>query len=201
MVVDVAELVFAAAEHPTQPKEPQTLRGTPMRGLKTLVSTPALLVGLALAPAAHAQVSINVGVQPVCSYGYYGYEPYTCAPMGYYGSGYFYNGIFLGMGPWAGWGYGHGWGSHRFVNDGGGRYHGGGGHIASRPGSGGEQTPHSAAARTSHEASHAGGARPAATHATSHAAASRAPAAHASAPKGDGGQVRGNAAHGDSAHK
>ena len=85
-----------------------------MRGLKTLVSTTALLAGLALAPAAHAQISINIGVQPVCSYGYYGYAPYACAPMGYYGSGYFYNGIFLGMGPWAGWGYGHGWGGHRF---------------------------------------------------------------------------------------
>ena len=36
--------------------------------------------------------------------------------MGFYGPGYFYNGIFLGMGPWAGWGYGHGWGSHRFVD-------------------------------------------------------------------------------------
>jgi hypothetical protein len=79
-----------------------------MRGLKTLVSTTALLAGLALAPVAHAQISVNIGVQPVCSYGYYGYEPYACAPMGYYSSGYFYNGIFLGMGPWAGWGYGHG---------------------------------------------------------------------------------------------
>jgi len=47
--------------------------------------------------------------------------------MGYYGPGYFYNGIFLGMGPWAGWGYGHGWGGHRFGGDGGGSYHGGAG--------------------------------------------------------------------------
>jgi hypothetical protein len=134
MVVDIAELSLVTAEHPTQPKEPQTLRGAPMRGIKTLVSTTALLVGLALAPAAHAQISINIGVQPVCSYGYYGYAPYSCAPMGYYGSGYFYNGIFLGMGPWAGWGYGHGWGGHRFVNDGGGRYHGGAGRMADRQG-------------------------------------------------------------------
>jgi hypothetical protein len=52
---------------------------------------------------------------PVCSYGYYDYAPYACAPYGFYGPGYFYNGIFLGMGPWAGWGYGHGWGGHRFV--------------------------------------------------------------------------------------
>jgi hypothetical protein len=167
--------------------------GAPVRGLKTLVSTTALLVGLALAPAAHAQISVNIGIQPVCSYGYYGYSPYACAPVGYYGSGYFYNGIFLGMGPWAGWGYEHGWGGHRFVNDGGGRYHGGAGHIASRGGSGG-------AARARTAASHAGGARPA----TSHAAGS-----HASAPRGGGGQARGSAghggggqaSHGDSAHK
>ena len=86
-----------------------------MRGLKTLFGTTALLAGLAMAPAAQAQISINIGVQPVCSYGYYGYAPYACAPMGYYGPGYFYNGIFLGMGPWGGWGYSHGWGGHRFV--------------------------------------------------------------------------------------
>jgi hypothetical protein len=174
-----------------------------MRGLKTLVSTTALLVGLALAPAAHAQISISIGVQPVCSYGYYGYAPYACAPMGYYGSGYFYNGIFLGMGPWAGWGYGHGWGGHRFVSDGGGSYHGGAGRIAYRAGSGGAQTSHSAAVRTTGGASYAGGARPSAAHATSHAAAPHASAPHASASQGGGGQARGGggASHGDSAHK
>lgn len=45
--------------------------------------------------------------------------------MGFYGSGYFYNGIFLSMGPWADWGYSHGWGGPRFGGDGGGSYHGG----------------------------------------------------------------------------
>jgi hypothetical protein len=54
-----------------------------MCALKTLVSATVLLVGLTLAPVAHAQVSISIGVQPVCSYGYYGYAPYACAPMGY----------------------------------------------------------------------------------------------------------------------
>jgi hypothetical protein len=87
---------------------------------------------MAMAPAARAQVVIGIGIQPVCSYGYYGYAPYACAPMGYYGSGYFYNGIFLGMGPWGGWGYSHGWGSHRFVNEGGGNYHGGPGRVSYR---------------------------------------------------------------------
>jgi hypothetical protein len=103
-----------------------------MRGIKILFGTTALLAGLALGPKAQAQVYVNVGVQPVCSYGYYGYEPYACAPMGYYGPGYFYNGIFLGMGPWGGWGYSHGWGSHRFASEGGGRYHGGPGRVSYR---------------------------------------------------------------------
>jgi hypothetical protein len=103
-----------------------------MRGLKVLLGSTALLVGLALAPAASAQISINIGVQPSCPYGYYGYAPYQCAPMGYYGPGYFYNGIFLGMGPWGGWGYSHGWGGHRFSNEGGGRYHGGPGRASYR---------------------------------------------------------------------
>ena len=101
-----------------------------MRGLTTFFGTTALLAGLALAPTANAQIVVNIGVQPVCSYGYYGYAPYACAPMGYYGPGYFYNGIFLGMGPWGGWGYSHGWGGHRFVNEGGGSYHGGPGRAS-----------------------------------------------------------------------
>ena len=96
-----------------------------MRGFKALLCTTALLAPLALLPPADAQISINIGAPPVCSYGYYDYAPYACAPMGYYGTGYFYNGIFLGMGPWSGWGYSHGWGHHRFSNSGGGRYTGG----------------------------------------------------------------------------
>jgi hypothetical protein len=97
-----------------------------MRGLIGLLFTTALLAPLALAPEANAQIAISIGgPPPICSYGYYGYAPYSCAPVGYYGSGYFYNGIFLGMGPWAGWGYNHGWGGHRFVAAGGGRYTGG----------------------------------------------------------------------------
>ena len=103
-----------------------------MRKLNTLLGTTTLLLGLALAPTTHAQVIVNVGIQPDCSYGYYDYAPYACAPYGFYGPGYFYNGIFLGMGPWAGWGYGHGWGSHRFSQGGGGRYRGGGGGMANR---------------------------------------------------------------------
>src|SRR5665213_3768925 len=98
-----------------------------MRGFKSLLCAGALVSALAFAPTAKAQFSfgINIGAPPVCSYGYYGYAPSSCAPYGYYGAGYFYNGIFLGMGPWSNWGYGHGWGDHRFNGDGGGRYRGG----------------------------------------------------------------------------
>ncbi|MGA8937850.1 MAG: hypothetical protein WB439_01675 [Acidobacteriaceae bacterium] len=81
---------------------------------------------MAFLPAASsAQVSVGInigGPPPTCAYGYYDYAPYSCAPEGYYGSGYFYNGVFLGVGPWAHWGYNHGWGHHRFTAAHGGRY-------------------------------------------------------------------------------
>ena len=110
----------------------------PMRGLKFLLLAAALLAPVALVPRGNAQVTINIGTPPVCSYGYYGYAPYACAPYGYYGPGYFYNGIFLGIGPWENWGYRHGWGSHRFHGSGGGHYNarrgysGGGGSARTR---------------------------------------------------------------------
>jgi hypothetical protein len=80
---------------------------------------------LAFTPAtANAQVGIGVavGAPPVCPYGYYDYAPYACAPYGYWAPEFFYNGIFIGVGPWWGWGYGHGWGGYRFH----GYYHYGG---------------------------------------------------------------------------
>jgi len=91
-----------------------------------LAGTTTLLAPLVVMPAA-AQVTVGVGIgvnPPVCSYGYYNSAPYGCAPSGFYGPGYFYNGIFLGVGPWAHWGYGHGWGEHRFSGGHGGRYNG-----------------------------------------------------------------------------
>ena len=103
-----------------------------MRGFKWMLCAGALLTCLALAPTtASAQVSVGVaiggpqygvvgGPPPACGWGYYDYAPYACAPYGYYGSGYFYNGIFLGVGPWAYWGYHHGWGGYRFRGPGGG---------------------------------------------------------------------------------
>src|ERR1700719_2712026 len=101
-----------------------------MRSL-LLAGTTALLMLLAVVTTAKAQVVISLN-PPTCSYGYYDYSPYGCAPMGFYGPGYFYNGIFLGVGPWSNWGFGHGWGEHRFSGGGGGRYVGGRGNGGGR---------------------------------------------------------------------
>ncbi len=72
-----------------------------MRGLKLL--TLAAVAGscfTAAIPTAQAQVSVNIGVAPVCPYGYYDVPPYACAPAGYYGPEWFSGGIFIGAGPW-----------------------------------------------------------------------------------------------------
>jgi len=79
-----------------------------MRYLKYLA-----LLAILLVPAtySHAQVSFSVGVggyyppayeygPPVCTYGYYNYYPYACAPYGYYGPEWFLDGVFIGAGPW-----------------------------------------------------------------------------------------------------
>lgn len=99
-------------------------RSVLQQGCMALFGAAALLTFTAVTPNADAQISINIGgPPPVCPYGYYDYAPYRCAPVGFYGPGYFYNGIFLGVGPWAHWGYGHGWGDHRFMGPRGGRYY------------------------------------------------------------------------------
>jgi hypothetical protein len=71
-----------------------------MSYLKTL--TLSILAGalFSYASAAPAQVSINIGVAPVCPYGYFDYAPYDCAPYGYYGPDWFVGGVFIGAGPW-----------------------------------------------------------------------------------------------------
>jgi hypothetical protein len=112
-----------------------------MRGLKVLLCCIALLASLAMIPSASAQVSVGIniggGPPPSCPYGYYNYAPYSCAPSGFWGPNYFYNGIFLGVGPWYHWGYRNGWGSHRFVPNGGGYIgRGGPGYYGGRPGYG-----------------------------------------------------------------
>jgi hypothetical protein len=140
-----------------------------------LAGTATLLVPLALAPTAGAQVSVSIGVQPVCSYGYYNYAPYGCAPSGFYGPGYFYNGVFLGVGPWANWGYGHGWGEHRFNGARGGRYVAGRGNgraYAANRGRG------PAVGARSHAVAAHGSAPRGASHAAPHAAAAHGGGEH-----------------------
>jgi hypothetical protein len=51
-------------------------------------------------PKANAQVSVSVGVEPECPYGYYDVAPYNCAPTGYYGPEWFNGEAFVGVGPW-----------------------------------------------------------------------------------------------------
>lgn len=211
MVASVSQWFIAAQQHLTHFRQPQTpQRGQPMRGLKTILCTSVLLAFVAMTQAVQAQVVVSVGIQPVCSYGYYDYAPYACSPMGFYGPGYFYNGIFLGMGPWAGWGYGHGWGSHRFVEAGGGSYRGGGGAAAARGHYGGGspargQYARGGAARSSgavrsNSVARPAGARPSAAHAPAgrttapHAAASHAAEPHAAAPRGGGAAHAGGGA-------
>jgi hypothetical protein len=76
---------------------------------KLLLSAVAAL-SLGAVAVAPAQVAINIGVAPVCPYGYFSYAPYNCAPYGYYGPDWFSGGVFIGAGPWYhgphGW-YGH----------------------------------------------------------------------------------------------
>ena len=57
-------------------------------------------VSILCLPAAYARAQVGVGVgvgpyagygygPPACSYGYYDYAPYACAPYGYYGPAWF----------------------------------------------------------------------------------------------------------------
>src|ERR1700693_2704827 len=51
-------------------------------------------------PQASGQISIRIGAEPSCPYGYYDYAPYNCAPDGYYGAQWFVGGRFVGAGRW-----------------------------------------------------------------------------------------------------
>src|ERR1700675_1579082 len=70
--------------------------------VSALVFTVLTIALLCCTPVAPAQVSVgvNIGVAPVCPYGYFDYAPYDCAPYGYYGPDWFVGGIFIGAGPW-----------------------------------------------------------------------------------------------------
>jgi hypothetical protein len=72
-----------------------------MRGFAVVMLAAIAGIGYTVtAPKAEAQVSVNIGVAPVCPYGYYSIPPYACAPYGYYGPEWFINGVFIGAGPW-----------------------------------------------------------------------------------------------------
>ena len=111
--------------------------------LLTVLAAPAALahsqvaVGIGIGPVVDYPAPVYVDAPPVCTWGYYSYYPYACAPYGYYGADWFFGGFFIGAGPWYhgwygrpwGWGWGHpwggwGWGSHRYYGGGYG-YHGG----------------------------------------------------------------------------
>jgi len=77
---------------------------------KSLALSAVAVAALSATSVSPAQVSVGIGVAPVCPYGYFDYAPYDCAPYGYYGPDWFLGGVFIGAGPWyhgrAGW-YGH----------------------------------------------------------------------------------------------
>src|SRR5258708_36201292 len=76
-------------------------RGEIMRGFSYFVlAAVAVICLMAATQTAQAQVGVEVGVAPVCPYGYYDVAPYHCAPYGYYGPEWFTGGIFIGAGPW-----------------------------------------------------------------------------------------------------
>jgi hypothetical protein len=72
-----------------------------MKRFSFVIALATVALGVAAAaPRAEAGVSINIGAEPVCPYGYYDSPPYACAPYGYYGSEWFRGGVFIGAGPW-----------------------------------------------------------------------------------------------------
>jgi hypothetical protein len=75
-------------------------RASIMTVLKSLSLALAGVCVSATTLSACADVSNDIGVEPVCPYGYYDAAPYACAPSGYYGPEWFTGGVFLGAGPW-----------------------------------------------------------------------------------------------------
>jgi hypothetical protein len=70
--------------------------------ISRLIGLATLVAGLSFATTAtsQAQISVHIGPEPACPYGYYDYAPYPCAPYGYYGPEWFNGGVFIGAGPW-----------------------------------------------------------------------------------------------------
>ena len=70
-----------------------------MRGITTVLALSALMI-VGAVTAGHAQISVQIGTEQSCPYGYYDYAPYNCAPDGYYGPEWFVGGRFVGAGRW-----------------------------------------------------------------------------------------------------
>jgi len=112
-----------------------TLEENSMNGLRTLAL--AAVAGICFPlfiPMPQAQLNVEIGVAPVCPYGYYDVPPYECAPYGYYGPEWFAGGVFIGAGPWF-----HGPASfHGHVNN---RFHPEHGYSGPRPARGDKPEP------------------------------------------------------------
>src|ERR1700730_6965332 len=91
------------------------VEGPKMRYLR-FVGLLGLFLGIGLFSASNANAQrvtfgvgfggpVYYGAAPVCTYGYYDYYPYACAPYGYYGPDWFEGGVFIGAGPWFGFGF------------------------------------------------------------------------------------------------
>src|SRR5882757_8726730 len=71
-----------------------------MRYWKVFALPALIAVSISAPRSTTAQVSVNIGPEPGCPYGYYDVAPYRCAPYGYYGPEWFTGGVFIGSGPW-----------------------------------------------------------------------------------------------------
>jgi hypothetical protein len=82
------------------------------RSINVLRKVVALHFFWLLAPLLWGQsvATTTIGNAPTCPYGYYDFQPYDCAPYGYYGPDWFAGVNFIGAGPWfhgPRWFYGH----------------------------------------------------------------------------------------------
>src|ERR1035441_75805 len=78
-----------------------TLEDNLMNGLRILaLAAVAGICFMATNPKTQAQVGVEIGVAPVCPYGYYDVPPSDCPPYASYHPECFTGGVFIGAGPW-----------------------------------------------------------------------------------------------------
>src|SRR5271157_2633757 len=111
-----------------------------MRSIRLVLLAALLVIPFAMSASAQVSAGVAVGAPvvaggvtygpddygpppPACAWGYYPSYPYACAPYGYYGPSWFAGGIFIGVGPWWGWGWRRFFGGLGFGGRG---YYGGG---------------------------------------------------------------------------